>query len=206
MRRSFSLFSALVLSFGPVACSGDGPDLGPSATLGTAPTTSASERVIDPSVIPADTADIDEAYVQAVVDALFAVDAKATEIFVETKDVTNKEALDYLRAIYVQDEFEQQVNVWFHDLALRSDQLLPGALGNDVKRVIDVAPDCVYAEVLRDYSETTTREVTRGEIFVGITPKADGEDAEGLNPTAWMMFMDGLNVDGSEPENPCEGR
>ncbi len=121
MHRSFPLFSALsVVALVAGACSGGQSDLGPSATLGTAPTTSPSERVIDPRVIPADPADIDEAYVQAVVDALFEIDAKATKIYVETKDVTNKEAAAYLRAIYVPEEFDRQINLWFHDLALRS--------------------------------------------------------------------------------------
>ena len=188
-----------------VACSGGGPDLGPSATVGPAPTTVTSTPAVDPSVIPADPADIDEAYVQAVVDELFAVDAKATKIFVETKDVTNEEALGYLRAIYVPDEFERQVNVWFQALALRAERLLPGALGNEVKRVIDVAPECVYVEVLRDYSKTTRRDVGQRPVFLGLTPKSEATDPTDANRTSWMMFMNGLNSDGSEPENPCEG-
>ncbi|HSH60125.1 MAG TPA: hypothetical protein VK988_10875 [Acidimicrobiales bacterium] len=198
------MFSALFILV--AACSGDGTDLGPSATLGTAPTTATTSPAPDPSVIPADPAAIDEVYVQAVVDALFAVDAKATKIFVETKDITNEEALSYLRAIYVPEELERQVNAWFQALALRSDDLLPGALRNDVQRVIDVASDCVYAEVLRDYSETSSKAVGLGRIFLGVTPKTEANDAESVNPTAWMMFMNGLNPDGTEPENPCEGR
>jgi hypothetical protein len=43
-----------------------------------------TSRAIDVATIPADPAQIDEAYVQAVVDTLFEVDAKATKIFVET--------------------------------------------------------------------------------------------------------------------------
>ncbi len=203
MRRSFPLFSALFIL--AAACSGGGTDLGPSATLGTAPTTATTSPAPEPSVIPADPAAIDEAYVQAVVDALFAVDAKATKIFVETKDITNKEALEYLRAIYVPEEFERQVNVWFQALALRADRLLPGTLRNDVQRVIDVTPDCVYAQVLRDYSQTTKRDVGQQAVFLGLTPSHEAADGN-LNPTPWVMFMNGLNPDGSEPENPCEGR
>ena len=206
VRRSFSLFSALVLSFGPVACSADGPDLGPSATLGTAPTTTTSQRVIDPSVIPADPADIDEAYVQAVVDGLFAVDGKATEIFVETKDVTNREALDYLSAVFVGDERQQQVNAWFQTLALRPEQVLSGALVHDVHRLIGVAADCVFVEVERDFSETTTNDAPVSVTYLGLTPKREGDDPKGLNPTAWMVFSDSISLDGPEQENPCAGR
>ncbi len=207
MHRSFPLFSALsVVALVAGACSGGQSDLGPSATLGTAPTTSASERVIDPSVIPADPADIDEAYVQTVVDALFEVDAKATKIYVETKDVTNKEALSYLDAIFVGDEREQQLNAWFQTLALRPDEVLPGALIHDVRRIIDVASDCVFLEVERDFSHTTTNDAPLSTIYLGLTPKRAGDDPDDLNRTAWMVFTDGFNVDGSEPENPCAGR
>ncbi len=185
------------------ACSGGQSDLGPSATLGTAPTTSASERVIDPSVIPADPADIDEAYVQAVVDALFEVDAKATKIYVETKDVTNKEAAAYLRSIYVPEEFERQINLWFQDLALRSGELLPGVLGNEVRRVLDAASDCVYVEVIRDYSSTSRLAAPPRAAYLGLTPKLPDDDPSELNPTAWMLFMSGVDP---EPGSPCEGR
>ncbi|MGH2697410.1 MAG: hypothetical protein ACRDIW_10515, partial [Actinomycetota bacterium] len=145
-------------------------------------------------------------YVQAVVDALYAVDAGATRIFVETRALDQR-AIDHLAAIYVEDEVQRQVNTWAQSLAVRADQLLPGTLGNDVQRVIDVAPDCVYVKVLRDYSETTTRQDAPSRtVYLGLTPKIPGEDPEGLNPTAWMLFMDGLNPDGSQPENPCAGR
>ncbi len=204
MRRSFPLFSALFILV--AACSGGGTDLGPSATLGTAPTTATTSPAPDPSVIPADPAAIDEAYVQAVVDALFAVDAKATKIFVETKDITNEEALSYLDAIFVGEEREQQLSAWFQTLALRPDEVLSGALIHNVDRIIDVAPDCVFLEVERDFSETTTNDAPISITYLGLTPKRDGDDPDRLNPTAWMVFSDGFNVNGSEPENPCDGR
>jgi hypothetical protein len=140
-----------------------------------------------------------------VVDALFEVDAKATKIFVETNRL-EREAIDYLRAIYLPEEVDRQVNIWGQDLALRGDELLVGTLHNDVQRVIDVEEDCVYVEVESDYSATTTREAPQRKIYLGLTPKVEGDDTERVNPTAWMLFMDGLNADGSEPENPCADR
>lgn len=188
---------------GLAACSGGEAALGPAGTVSAAPsTTPTTVRPVDPAVIPEDPADIDEAYVQAVVDALFAVDAKATEIFVETK-LLDREAIDILRAIYVPEEVDRQVNIWGHDLALRSDELLAGVLHNDVQRVIDVAEDCVYVEVESDYSEVTTREAPLAMNYLGLTPKVNGDGPEGPNPTAWMMFMNAVNPDGSEPANPC---
>ncbi len=155
-------------------------------------------------MIPEDPADIDEDYVQAVVDALFAVDAKATEIFVNSGEL-DEEGIKYLEAIYVPEELDRQVDIWSQSLAARADNLLPGKLGNEVQRVIDVEDSCVYVEILRDYSETTKRVVQPRKIFLGLTPKSGNDDSKGLNPTAWMLFMNGLNPDGSEPENPCEG-
>ncbi|MGI9119499.1 MAG: hypothetical protein ACR2G7_05160 [Acidimicrobiales bacterium] len=121
------------------ACSGGGDDLGPSATVGTAPTTATTApRPVDPAVIPTDLSQIDEPYVQAVVDALFAVDAEAGKIFQETRNPIDERAIGYLKAIYVGDELDQQINVWFTTLASGSDTLLPGALKNRVTRMIDV--------------------------------------------------------------------
>ena len=190
----------------PACSAGGGEELGPAGTLGTVPTTTTTApEAVDPAVIPDDPADIDEDYLQAVVDALFAVDAQAAKIFIETKKVDER-AVDILRAVHVPDEHARQVNIWTVSLAERADLLLPGTLGNDVQRVIDVRPDCVYLEVLRDYSETTTLDVPRQQVYLGLTPKIEGDDPNGMNPTAWMIFMNGLDDDDSEPENPCEGR
>ena len=208
MRRSLPLFSVLSVTalLGLAGCSDGEEALGPAGTVGTAPTTKPTTlRPIDPAVIPEDPAHIDEAYVQAVVDALFAVDAQATKIFVETKRLET-EAIDILRAIYLPEEVDREVNAWGQTFARSSETLLVGALKNEVRRVIDVADDCVYVEVLRDYSETTTRSVTPGTIYLGLTPKEEGDDPALLNLTPWMIFMDGLNPDGSQPENPCESR
>ncbi len=169
-------------------------------------TSSTAPAAPDPAVIPDDLAEIDEEYVQAVVDELFAVDAKAGEIFIRTREPLNQEAIDYLEAIYTEEEVERQLDIWFQDLALRHDELRPGTLRNEVQEVIDVARDCVYVRVLRDYSETTIRAGEPRTIYVGLTPKRQHDDPNGWNSTAWTLFMDGLNLDGSQPENPCEGR
>ncbi len=202
VRRTLALLSALLLAGG---CSDGGEPPPPAATVPSEVTTSSTEPAPNPAVIPDDPAEIDEEYVQAVVDELFAVDAKATEIFVTTKTLDER-GKEYLRGIYTEEEAEQQIDAWFQTLATGSEELLPGALVNDVTRVIDVAPGCVYVEVEVDYSGTTTRNVPTSPTYLGLAPKQAGEDPHGLNPTAWMLFMNGVNLDGSEPENPCEGR
>ena len=188
------------------ACSGGEAAQAPAATLGPAPTTtSTTARQIDPAVIPEDLADIDEAYVQAVVDALFEVDAKATKIFVETK-APDTEASNYLRSIYLQDEYEQQIDGWLQALALRSDELLPGKLKHEVQEVLGKSPDCIFAKVERDFSQTTTRNAPPSITYLGITSKDATDDPDNLNPTAWMLFNDSISLDGPETRNPCAGR
>ncbi len=201
VRRTLALLSALLLAGG---CSNDGEQPPPAATVPSEVTTSSTAPAPpDPAVIPEDLAEIDEEYVQAVVDELFAVEAKAAEIFIATRDPLEKRALEHLEAIYTEREFERQVNVWFQSLAIRADELLPGMLLHDIDRLIDVRTDCVYTRAVRDYSETTTRDTLPGPIYLGLTPKSSKGSQGQLNPTAWVMFMNGLNADGSEPENPC---
>jgi hypothetical protein len=188
------------------ACSDGEESLGPAGTVGPAPTTtSTTARPIDPGVIPEDPADIDETYVQAVVDALFEVDAKATKIFVETKAPDDR-AIEYLRAIYLQEELDRQLNVWFKSLARGSETLLPGALQHEIVRFVGRASDCLFFEVERDYSKTTSRDAAPRRTYLGLTPKSVEDDPQGFNPTAWMLFSDGFNEDGSQPEDPCAGR
>ncbi len=203
VRPTLALLSALLLAGG---CSDGGEPPPPAATVPSEVTTSSTEPAPNPAVIPDDPAEIDEEYVQAVVDELFAVDAKATEIFVTTKTLDER-AIDYLEAIYVGEELEQQEDVWFQALALRGDQLKVGTLKNEVRRIIDVSSDCVFFEVERDYSETTTIESPpRNIVYLGLTPKRQEHDPERLNPTAWVLFTSSVATDGSQPENPCEGR
>ena len=206
MHRCLPLFSALAAagSVLGLACSGPAEDLGPAGTVGTAPTTAAAPPAADPSVIPETVDAIDEAYVQSVVDALFAVDARATEIFVETRRLDDR-ALEYLEAIYVGEELQEQIDVWFKTLARGSDTLLPGALIHDVTEMVTVKSDCVFLSVRRSYSDTTRREAAPRTVYLGLAPKQDGDDPNKLNPTAWVLFGDGFNVDGSQPEDPCAG-
>jgi hypothetical protein len=203
MRRTLALLFTLLVASG---CSNNAEQPPPAATLPSQVTTSSTAPAApDPAVIPEDLSEIDEAYVQAVVDELFAVEAKAAEIFIRTRTL-DEQALDYLRAIYTEDEFERQRNIWFQALALRPDEMKPGTLRHEIDRVIDVRPGCVYIRAVRDYSETATRDVTPEPIYLGLTPASADATRESLNPTAWLLFMNGVNPDGSEPENPCAGR
>jgi hypothetical protein len=181
------------------SCSpGEDEALVPTATVGPEPTTTTFlEAPPDPSVIPDDPADIDEDYVQAVVDALFAVDAKATEIFVNTRQL-DEEGIKYLEAIYIGDELDRQVYSWSQ--TIDSEALLPGTLEHKVSHLLQVFEDCVFFSVERDYSKTSREFVPPRIVYLGISPKPPGHQ---LNTTAWVLFTDGFNPDGSQPEDAC---
>jgi hypothetical protein len=204
MRHTLALLFTLFVASG---CSNDAEQPPPAATVPSEVTTSSTAPAApDPAVIPEELAEIDEAYVQAVVDELFAVDAKATEIFVTTKR-PDERGIDYLKAIYVGEELDQQVNVWFQALALRGDELKVGTLKNKVLSITGVGSDCIFFLVERDYSETTTRpNPPQRSIYLGLTPKREGHDGEGLNPTAWVIFTSSVASDAPPPEDPCQGR
>jgi hypothetical protein len=194
----------MALTLIPAACGGDDDaDLVPAATVGTAPTTtSTTARPIDVAVIPDDPAQIDEDYVQAVVDALFAVDAEATKIFVETKTLDER-GIDYLEAVFVGEELDQQVNNWFQDLAQGPDELLPGSLRHSVDRILDMASDCLFVQVQRDFAETTTNNAGKSTTYLGLTPQQPEDDPAELNPTAWMIFSDSIDLTGANSEDLC---
>jgi hypothetical protein len=200
------LFSALSAVASVAASCSPGQDeaLAPTATLGPGPTTTSVplKAPPDPAVIPDDPADIDEDYVQAVVDALFAVDAKATEVFVNTRQL-DEEGIKYLEAIYIDDELEQQVDAWRQTLAERIDLVQPGVLRHKVDEILSSSSDCVFAITDRDFSETSAIEAPRSRTFLGLTPKLEEDDLQNLNPTPWMLFSDSISPNGGQPENPC---
>jgi hypothetical protein len=193
------------------ACSdgGGAAEARPDATLppGSSSTTSTTAERTDPFAIPDDPADIDEAYLQRVVDALYAVDAMATRKIVASRALSDAETR-FLRAIFLEEEYDQQVDGWQQTLARGPGMFRdpPGALAHDVTRLITVAPDCIYLEALRDFGAVTARDVEVSAVYLGLTPKRSPDDPGGLNPTPWMLFSDGFNLDGSVPEDPCAGQ
>jgi len=74
-----------------------------------------------------------------------------------------------------------------------------------VARLITAGPECVFAEVTRDYSPTSTgppRPPAR--LYVVLVPRSTVDDPKGYNPTSWAMLYDGVQDDGSQPENVCQ--
>lgn len=177
----------------------------PEPTVPTAVSTTSTSAPIDVSVIPPV---IDEPYLNAVLAALDEVDGEATRMIVAAKNVTPA-AADYLNAIYADEEFEKQVDLWYasfaHDLELKGILPQPGNRQTHIERIIESSSDCVWLAVRRDYSAVELDPGPDRIEYVALRPLDRANDPRRLNRTAWMIVVDGFREDGAEPSDPCRG-
>ena len=175
----------------------------PEATVPTASSTSSTTAPIDVSVIPPV---IDEPYLTAVLAALDEVEGEATRMIVAAKNVTPA-AADHLNAIYGDKEFSLQVDAWYAGFAddpeLKGMRPSPGDRRTTIERIIAASPTCVWLAVMRDYSAAEFDPGPDRVEYVMLQPLDRTNDLRGVNPTAWMMTLDGFRSDGAEPTNPC---
>lgn len=204
VRTVRGLAAVVVASLALASCR-ESQRLPPEPTVPTAPSTAPTTAPIDVSVIPPV---IDEPYVNAVLAALDEVSGRATRAIVASKNVT-PEAADLLNAIYDDERFTIQVDAWYE--AIGSDPQLsalkpnPGNRKTTVNRLISASADCVWVAVDRDYSANAAAPVEPGVEYIALRPLDPSNDPNQYNPTAWMITVDGMNPDGSEPGNPCAG-
>ncbi|MGH9152373.1 MAG: hypothetical protein ACRD03_08265 [Acidimicrobiales bacterium] len=175
----------------------------PGATVPTAPPTSPTTAPVDVSVIPEV---IDEAYLTAVLAALDEVHGESMRLIVAAKTVT-PEAADYLNAIYGDEEFSLQVDLWYASFArdpeLNGMRPSPGDRRTTIERIIAASPTCVFLAIKRDYSAAEFEPRPDRLEYVMLQPLDQSNDLRGVNPTAWMITLDGSRSDGAEPTNPC---
>jgi hypothetical protein len=196
-RTGRSLVAVLVLMAAAfVGCKTSSEPLGPTATLPVGTTTT------NPYAVPAV---IDEPYVNKVLAGLDQAVGDVTRIVVSMETVP-PEALDRLRALYVGEHRQIQFDLFASavDEGLTNYRQPPGNRKTAVSELLAVSPACLFAKVARDYSEVA---IEAGEGFstqwVVLVP-ADG-NGKPYNPTGWVFVYDGLERDGSAPENPCAG-
>ena len=126
-------------------------------------------------------------------------------ILVRERRIT-PEVTDRLRAIYVGPELLNQIDAFRADVAngLVGMKNPPGNRVTTVSRLITVSPICIFVEVTRDYSPVTAGAAPRpASLYVVLVTKTEGDDPRQLNPTPWAMLYDGVQVDGSQPEDIC---
>lgn len=192
MRRALRLFLAgavLVLA----ACSDGGSPASPSPPAG--PTTAPG----DPGLAG------DEATINRVLAALDGVMGDLQRILVREGSIT-PEVTDRLQALYTGPELLTQIDAFRSDVAngLAGYKAVPGDRVTTVSRLITVSPICMFAEVTRDYSPITEGPPPPpATLYVVLVTKFEEDDPRQLNPTPWALLYDGIQEDGSQPEDIC---
>lgn len=129
----------------------------------------------------------------------------AQRVLVRERRITS-EVTDRLRAIYAGPELLNHIDAFRKDVAdgLTAYKDPPGNRVTTVSRLITVSPICVFAEVTRDYAPVTAGPAPRpSSLFVVLVTKTEADDPGQLNPTPWTMLYDGVQNDGSQPEDIC---
>lgn len=147
----------------------------------------------------------DEAELDQVLAGLDGVMGDLQRILVRERTITG-EVTDRLQAIYTGPELLNQIDAFQADVAnaLVGYKAMPGNRVTTVSRVITRSPICVFAEVSRDYSPITDGMAPRpSTLYVILVTKDEADDPRGLNPTPWTMLYDGVQTDGSQPEDVC---
>jgi hypothetical protein len=191
--------------------SADGDAARPDASVTVPPSTTSSSTAAepaDPFAIPDDPADIDEAYVQRVVDALYAVDAAAAEQILAARAVT-PQATQLLSSIFVGEELDLQSKGW-SDLLSRPgsvETFRPGrhSLRHRVEEIVGRSDSCLFVRAIRSYEDVSLEPPEDQEVFLALRGVAADEDPSDLNPTPWVLFTAGVQLDPAVPPgDPCD--
>ena len=113
---------------------------------------------------------------------------------------------DRLQSIYVGPELLNQLDAFRADVGngLVGIKDPPGNRVTTVSRLITVSPICIFVEVSRDYSPATAGAAPRpSQLYVVLVSKDEVDDPQALNPTPWAMLYDGVQTDGTQPEDIC---
>ncbi|MGI8808306.1 MAG: hypothetical protein ACR2KK_10770 [Acidimicrobiales bacterium] len=116
------------------------------------------------------------------------------------------EVTDLLQSIYTGPELLNQIDAFRADVAngLTGYRKPPGNRVTTVSRLITASPICVFAEVSRDYAPVTEGRAPRpASLYVILVEKSEVDDPKQLNPTPWAMLYDGVQADGSQPDDVC---
>jgi len=157
-----------------------------------------------PATIPAARGE-EAATVNRILAGLDGVIGDLQRILMRDRRIT-PEVTDRLKAVYAGPELLNHIDAFRADvtngLAGYKDQ--PGNRVTTVSRLITASPICVFAEVTRDYGPVTAGPARPpSSLYVVLVAKAEADDPRQLNPTPWTMLYDGVQNDGSQPEDIC---
>lgn len=192
------------------ACSSDDDGGSAANTSIPDPTTTASTttepRTVAPDIIPDDVSQIDEAYVEGVLDALYRVSGEAIRDAAAEGSMTEM-ALDLLNASHDVEAAVAQINsladAESEDFARYVDD--PGFVQADVVQLLEVSTTCVAVEIEVDSSAVLASPPDSTDIrtFVQLVPATVEQRQTGLNPTAWVFGDSELTFGGGDGALTC---
>ena len=155
--------------------------------------------------VPAAGGEKEAATVNRILAGLDGVMGDAQRALVRERRITT-EVTDRLKAIYAGPELLNHIDAFRKDVAdgLAGYKNPPGNRVSTVSRLITLSPICMFVEVTRDYGPVTAGPAPRpSSLFVVLVTKTEADDPRQLNPTPWTMLYDGVQNDGSQPEDIC---
>ena len=147
----------------------------------------------------------EEAAVNGVLAGLDGVIGDVQRILVRERRITT-DVTDRLKAIYTGPELLNQIDAFRADVAngLAGYKTPPGNRVTTVSRLITASPVCIFAQVHRDYSPITEGQAPKLDtLYVVLVTKNEADDPRHLNPTPWALLYDGIQQDGSQPDDVC---
>lgn len=205
-RKPWAFAAAVAVVTALVACSPAEEPRGPAAPPPTAAaTTEASPTPSeDPYAIPDE---IDEAYVEKVLEALSENYAAAAREVAEAEEVT-PEARDYIEAIYTPDGAKAPIRQYADVARGGSIAFTRDATAAEitVERLESANEDCIFVLVVQDPSSLFTTEVEPFEAYYHLVAETPQDSLRDLNPTPWVIAADAEPPTGGKRyEDPCSG-
>lgn len=200
-RAVAAVLALAALAGGACSSDGDGGTTQQPTPVSSDKTVATPPTAIDVSTIPAK---IDEPYINAVLAGLNVTEGEVIRIIVENKQLVS-EAARQLRAIYDENEFQDQVELWLQQIkdGLEDFKENPGPPRSTVLRTFSASPDCILLEVEDDVSAFLENPGKYTRQFLQLIPLDRSRDRDRINRTAWMIHQAGLRSDGSDPGDLC---
>lgn len=202
MRGRTFLVGLVVVGLLGAACGGsdDRADLGPTATVPEAPS---STTTTNPYAVPEV---IDVAYVNRVLAGLDQAVGEVVRLVVKTKTIP-PEAVERLKALYVGEFLQLTIDGFQKDMrnGFAGYQASPGNKKTTVAGLRSARSDCIFAEVRRDFSEVSLDPNPQlSTQWVALT-QSGNSDGNGYhyNPTLWRFKYDGFQPGFVAPKDPC---
>ena len=176
------------------------PGAGPPTSVGAGPGTAPGAGAETGAETRAEAASVNR-----ILAGLDGVMGDLQRILVRDRSIT-PEVTARLRAIYAGPELLNQIDAFKADVGrgLLGYKDPPGTRVTTVSRLITASPICMFAEVKRDYSPVTVGPGSGpATLYVVLVSKDAADDPGNLNPTPWTMLYDGVQADGSQPDDIC---